>query len=373
MVIDFFLKWVRTARVSERAAAAAALARAYCQGEISFEDRCAAEAALTFLLDDPSARVRAALADALSMSPGAPFHIVAALAGDQPVVAAPIIARSPLLSDVDLIDRFAAALPPTQRLIAGRASVSMPLCAAIAELGDEDACLSLVRNDGADIAAVSFRRIVERHGDRPALREALAAHPKLPSDCRHVLLAALADAFRHAPLLTAVMGTERAARTVREACQKSALTLIEATPAAEHGALVEHMRLRGDLTSAFLVRAVAHGRIDFFGTVLTALTGRRMERIRAALAAGADGALSALFRHAGLAQPIHAVILRALKVWREVALARRSAGTQEVSFLMLQELGGPSATGELATLLRSIHLDASRANARRHALELQAA
>ncbi len=86
----------------------AALARAYIKGELAFEDRCAAEAALTLLLDDPSSKVRQALAEALSLSPLAPPQIIAALASDQPEVAAMVLARSPLLSDLDLIERVAA-------------------------------------------------------------------------------------------------------------------------------------------------------------------------------------------------------------------------------------------------------------------------
>lgn len=373
MVVDYFLKWVQTARVCERSAAAAALARAYCEGELAFEDRCAAEAALTLLLDDPSPRVRAALADALSLSRNAPVQIVSALAADQPDVAAIVIARSPVLSDGELIDRFTVAPEPIQAIVANRPAVSMALAAAVAELGAPGACLALLANMGASIASVSFRRMAERHGDLAEVREALVAHPQLPSDCRYMLLVTLGRVLETSPLIAALMGRERAEKTVRDACRKSSVTLIESTPGSEHPALVEHLRLRGDLTPGFLVRAVAHGRIDFFGAVLVALTGQGFARIRSALAGGQDGALRALFRSAGLAQPIHGVILRALRVWRDVAQARRSAGAQEVSFLMLQELGGPAATGELATLIRSIHLDALRANARSHALALAAA
>ena len=92
MVVNHLLKWMETARVSQRAAAAGALARAYIGSELAFEDRCAAEAALTLILDDPSAKVRGSLADALSMSRHAPPQVVAALAGDQPEVAALVIA-----------------------------------------------------------------------------------------------------------------------------------------------------------------------------------------------------------------------------------------------------------------------------------------
>ena len=57
MIVEQFLKWVESARVSEREAAAGALARAYLQSPLEFEERCAAEAALTVLLDDPSPNV----------------------------------------------------------------------------------------------------------------------------------------------------------------------------------------------------------------------------------------------------------------------------------------------------------------------------
>ena len=78
MVVNHFLKWIDTARVSQRAAAASALAHTYLTADLGFEDRCAAEAALTFLLDDPSAKVRLALAEALSLSRHAPMQIIAA-------------------------------------------------------------------------------------------------------------------------------------------------------------------------------------------------------------------------------------------------------------------------------------------------------
>jgi len=120
MVVSHFLKWIYTARVSERAAAASALARAYINADLPFEDRCAAEAALTLLLDDASSKVRLAMAEALSMSHHAPLQIISALASDQPEVASLVLARSPLLTDADLIDRVAGGQKATQKLIADR-------------------------------------------------------------------------------------------------------------------------------------------------------------------------------------------------------------------------------------------------------------
>ncbi|WP_353641616.1 DUF2336 domain-containing protein [Mesorhizobium sp. WSM2239] len=373
VVVGHFLKWIGTARVSERAAAANALARAYVERDLPFEDRCAAEAALTLLLDDPSAKVRMAMAEALSMSRHAPIQIIAALASDQPDVAAFVLARSPLLTDADLIDRVAAGSKATQKLVAGRPSVSMAVAAAIAEIGEPEACVELIANSGAAIAALSFRRMAERHGHLPSVREAMIADPRLPADCRHMLLVKLGDALKQAPLVAALMGTARADRVMRDACVKASLTVIENTRPEEHGALIEHLRLRGDLTSSFIIRAIAHGKVDFFGSAMVALTGQAEHRVRALLSGGHDSALAALFRSAGLAASTHAVILRALKIWREVANGKRVAGAQEVTWLMLKELGGQAASGDLAGLLKSIHLDALRENARGHALAIAAA
>jgi uncharacterized protein (DUF2336 family) len=380
MVVAQFLRWIDTARAGERAAAATALARAYLGGELEFEDRCAAEAALTFLLDDPSAKVRHAMAEALSLSQHAPAQVIAALAADQPDVASVVLQRSPVLTDADLIDRIAGGDARVQSAVAMRASLSMGVSAALAEVGCAEACRALLANHGAAIAALSYRRMAERFGEDGLVRESLLADPLLPPDSRHLLLTKVGEALKGSPLVVALMGAARADRVTREACVRASITVIDGTSPVELGALVEHLRLRGDLTPGFVVRAVAMGKVDFLGAVLVSLTGQGSERVRALLTSGREAALSALLRSAGLPVGTHAAILTALDVWRDVAVGRRVAGTQEVTWLMLKAIGaapgqpGPTADNrELATLLKGLHLDELRANARGHALAIAAA
>ena len=380
MVVAQFLRWIDTAKVSERAAAAAALARAYLRADVSFEDRCAAEAALTFLLDDPSWKVRYSIAEALSLSHRAPAQVIAALAADQPNVAEIVLARSPVLADGDLIDRIAGGDEKIQVAIAMRSNISMAVAAAIAEVGTAESCRQLMCNDGAEIAGLSYRRIAERHGDVGSVREAMLENRDLPADCRHTLLMKVGEALKESPFVVALMGAARAGRITREACLKASITLVDGTRPEEHGALVEHLRIRGDLTAGFILRAVALGKIDFFGAALVSLTGQTSQRVRSLLAAGRDGAISALFRAASLPRNMDSVLLTALAVWREVANGKQVAGAQEVTWLMLRAIGAaPGQAGprtedrELAALLKSIHLDELRANARGHALAIAAA
>jgi uncharacterized protein (DUF2336 family) len=187
------------------------------------------------------------------------------------------------------------------------------------------------------------------------------------------LLVKVGERLRAAPFVTALIGSERAERLTRDACLRASLALLDTTRNEEHPAVVEHLRLRGDLTTAFVVRLVAAGKIDFFGSVLIALGGQTEARVRSLLATGHDVALAALFRAASLPGAVHGVFILAIKVWREVARGRRVAGPQEVTWLMLGEIGGPQADGEIAALLKTIHLDCLRENARNHALTIAAA
>ena len=107
MIVRQFLSWVRTAPTGDRAEATGALARAYLYSDLSDSDRAAAEGAMVMLLDDPSPLVRRALAEVFAASEDAPPTLVHALACDQPDVAAPVLQRSPLLFDADLVEAVA--------------------------------------------------------------------------------------------------------------------------------------------------------------------------------------------------------------------------------------------------------------------------
>ena len=107
----------------------------------------------------------------------------------------------------------------------------MALSAAIAEIGEAEACARLSPMTAPDIAALSFRRMAERHGHVAPLREALIADRRLPADCRHMLLVKLGDALKGSPLVVALMGAARAERVLKDACVKASLTLIDGTSA----------------------------------------------------------------------------------------------------------------------------------------------
>ena len=378
MVIEKFLSWIESANTASRVAATYALARAYLVSPMSLEERCSAEAALTLLLDDPSPKVRQALAEVFSTSAIAPSQIISALSADQIEISSLVILRSPLLTDIDLIDRVALGDGGTQQLVALRPRVSKSVAAAIAEVGCLEACVDLVANSGADIARLSLRRICERHGNDGAFREVLLNDARLPADCRHSLVAQHGYALSELALVRAMMGQVRAERVTKEACIRACLHMVDSVDREEYGAFVEHLRLSGDLTTGFVIRTLTHGKIEFFGAILTALTEETSARVNAMLANGRDSVLKAMFAKSGFSDAVNHILLHGLTTWRAVANGRLDAGPQEIARLMMVELEKNRssighANDDLMALLRGIYLDAMRENSRNHALAIAAA
>jgi uncharacterized protein (DUF2336 family) len=380
MIIEQFLKWVESARASERTAAASALARAYLQSDLTIDERCAAEAALTVLLDDPSPNVRLALAEALSTSAFSPVHLITTLSADQSQIAGTVLVRSPLLADSDLIDRVALGAPEIQCAIAMRGQISSAVSAALSEVGCLSACLMLLENTGAKIAKLSLRRLVERFGHLAEMRELLLKDERLPADARHALVVKVGEALSDMPMVRALIGSARATRITKEACVRACLTLVDQSGQAEHAALVEHLRLSGSLTTAFVLRVLIYGKIGFFATIVAALSGQDETRIKAQLSGGRAAVLTALYRRCGFTDAVSSLLIGGVDCWRAVANGKLQAGPQEIARLMLEQFGADHPTpafahgnDDLVALLRSIYLETVRENGRKHAQSIQAA
>ncbi|MGH6859126.1 MAG: DUF2336 domain-containing protein [Phyllobacterium sp.] len=382
MSVQHYLKMIRHASVAQRCHATAALAHIYLHSDLESDERSATEEVLTLLLDDPSPKVRLALAEAFSTSARAPLHIVACLARDQGEIAAYMLGRSVLLSDGDLVDCAVTGGGEAQRVIAARARVSISVSAAIIEIGETVAVLELLANAQARISPVSFRRLVERLGHVAEIRAVLADDSRLPADCRHALAVRTAEALCRMDIVHMLLGAGRAQRVVREACIRASISLVATTPAADYPALIEHLLLRGDITTAFVIRVVAAGEIDFFCAVLVALSGYRHKRVRAILVDGRPAGLGALFSAAGLPETTHKPLSFAVRQWHDSAGGGLKLQLQDVIQSMIEHIADDAgrlqamptaANDDMLSLLKGIHRDAIRDAARHRAAAIAVA
>jgi uncharacterized protein (DUF2336 family) len=378
MIVRQFLQWVRRAPPGERAEATSALARAYLYSDLSADDLAAAEGAMIMLLDDPSPLVRRALAEVFASAQKAPRVVVHALACDQPEIAIPVLSRSPLLTEDDLVDLIATAHPEAQVAIAMRAMLSCSLAAAIAEVGCAQACLALLENCDADIAPFSIDRLVERFGHLAPIRENLLARPDLPMATRQALLSKLSQTLAGFVAARQWLGPEHAEYTAREACEKATVALAADTPYEEVGELVRHLRQSGQLTAGMILRALLSGNVVLFEEALAELSGVPLERAASYIHDNNISGFRALYAKAGLPDIAYPAFREALAAIREGVLLGEQGGAARLKRGVVERVLSACAaerkpdTASLLALLRRLAVEAAREEARMFCADLVA-
>jgi uncharacterized protein (DUF2336 family) len=376
MIVRQFLQWVRNAPAGERAEATGALARAFLYSDLSEDDAAAAEGAMLMLLDDPYPLVRRALADALAASPAAPAAVIYALAADQPQIAVPVFALSPLFVDADLVDAAAMGCTAVQEAIAGRAALPRAVAAAIAEVGSAESCLVLLENPDADITPFSLHRIVERYGHLAAIREPLLARGDLGAATRHVLVSKLSEVLARFVAGREWLDGDHALRVAREACEKVAVTLAAETPDGEVRPLIRHLRESGQLTAGLILRALLSGNVVMFEEALAELADMPVARVSGLVHDGGFAGLRALFDKAGLPVSTYPAFKEAIEAMREGGFVDTPSGAARLQRRMIERVltrCENAEFGELAPLVTLLHrfaTEAAREEARLFCSEL---
>ena len=379
MIVRKFMQWAATASSAERAEGAGSLARAYLYADFDAQERREAEVALTALLDDPAPSVRKAMSESFASAAEAPIAVVVALANDQSDVATPVLSRSPLLGDGELIDCAAIGDAFAQAAIALRPSVSAAVAAAIAEVAAREPLIALAVNPGADIPEFSMRRMVERYGFDGELREALLSRQALPPSVRSDLVAATASALSHFVVGCAWLSTERAERVVREATDKAHVMIAADAERARDWraarALVKHLRACGRLTPGLALRALLSGNSCLFDAALVELSGLPERKVLPLARDWRGNGFAALYKAAGLPEKLLPAFRAALSALVEFGLGASDSGAK-LSRSMIErvltacEAADPTELRSLMALLRRFDAEAAREEAREAAQRL---
>ena len=300
MLARFYMDWAANADAAARAEATGTLAEAWLYANLSPDDLAETEAALTVALDDPSPLVRRALAEVFAAHPLAPRAIVSALAADDSEVGALVLARSPLLSDAELVDCAALGDALAQVAIATRPRLSAPVAAAVAEIACAEALVTLARNVSADLPQFSVARMLDRHGDNHILRLALTTRGGISIEARHRI--GQLEAERLAGPLDAreIANPARIDRRMQEARDEATVAVAFSASDAELPRFVSHLRAVHRLTPAVLLRALLCGDQRFVVAALADLADLKPARVAAMAFGGGGPAFPALYARAKL-------------------------------------------------------------------------
>lgn len=368
MIVRRFLLWARTAPAEARAQGAAALAGAYLRSVMSPEDKREAETALIALVDDPSPLVRRALAEELAAAPQAPRNLVLGLVAEQSDIAALLLAQSPVLTEADLVDAAAIGDDLAQRAIAQRSWLSPGICAALAEVGCEEALVVLLANPTADIPDFSLERIFERKGEAGPVREAMLARDDLPTGLRQAIAAKVSDALAAFVSGCGWLTEERSARLARESTERVAVALAAGGEASDAPAIVDCLRENGRLTPGVILRSLLSGEPALAEAAFAALSDLPLKRVQALLWDRRGAGLKALYRKAAMPEALLPAFAAAVEALKQAGPGFHGRGGIDRNLLAevliaCESLEGPGANALMA-LLRRLDAEAARDEAR---------
>lgn len=191
---------------------------------------------LTQVAADVEVALRTELAERLADVDAAPKGLINQLARDDFSVAEPVLSRSSVLSDDDLVDIVRERGMEHMNAIATRPTVSPAVSDEIVERGDMGVLRSLAGNDGARFSQQGAVRIADRSVGDEQLQNALVSRADLPTEVVEKVYTQISETVRREVAASSDSLTpgmiDRLIAQSKEAIVKSA----KADPLADAGA-----------------------------------------------------------------------------------------------------------------------------------------
>ncbi|HVX82422.1 MAG TPA: DUF2336 domain-containing protein [Devosiaceae bacterium] len=322
-----------------RGQAAHLAALAYLAHTGPADEQAALYAALVGFLDDPSVKVRAALAYGLLHASAAPRPILLSLLHDSPVIARAVAQYSPALIDADLLSLVRSAEPSLLMAVAMRERISPRLAEALIGRGDRNVVLKLLGRTDVALSADALSRIAEDFGrGDAALRGALLARDDLPAPARLLLVEAVVSALSDFRLVKGAIQPERLKKLLRNASDTALTAIGEGTdgpPRAQYAArLIEDERI----SSRVMLHAIINGHVMFFADCLAELSEMSRAKVFTLLETGSRPALNALLARCGMSEGMRNLVARLVFLARTSDLAEDVAARHFVVTVLTEEL-----------------------------------
>lgn len=138
------------------------------------------EDVLTQLITYVEMDVRTRISEKMADLDSAPRRVIQCLAIENIRVAKPVLSKSSVLDDDDLLMVTRLCGPQHLEAIADRPTVSLPVSNELMRLGNVKVWETLAANDGAELTDKSVAFLVNRARENPVIQRGLVTRPNLP-------------------------------------------------------------------------------------------------------------------------------------------------------------------------------------------------
>ena len=349
------ITWPFERSIDARAHHATVLGRSLDRNDLTPALREQIIASLTLAAEDPSPRVRYALAEAIAGSTRAPTQIVAQLAADRPDIAGIVIARSPVLSDRDVPELAGRLDPRLLPTLAARVS-SDESAQAILVQGEAQAAVSLLLNPDIPLSLRTLETISEMHGEHARVRDLLLEREDLPISARYALVDRLCTVLSSTALVTNILGEGRSRHILNEAQGSALIAAVAGRDRREIDVLVGQLCERSAVDATTLLRAIAFGEYDLFASLVCRLADVGSRRVRSVLRGARQSVVTAMLERCGLSHEIASFVASAYRL----TLPSRVSGKSPLARMATELSAETNGTATLLNAIRRWHRDAAR-------------
>lgn len=264
------------------------------------------------LTRDVEMAIRIALAERLAEDTSAPTDLILLLADDRIEVARPVILRSPLLTDEDMLRLIAESDIGHQEAVAARPHIGETVSAALAKSENETVLVTLVRNVTARISGATYEVLVDKSRKFVALQEPITRRQDLPPVLATKMCGWVSDVLK-----TYIVRNYPIEHAKLDAAMASAEQLLNSqppsprpTPAESAHKLVEKLYTAGQLKAGFLLRVLHQGQIDIFDLAFAKLLDLPLHATRRVLYEGGPKPVALACRAVGIDRCVFATVFK---------------------------------------------------------------
>ena len=290
-----------------RASTAEKVAQQFGDGVLSESEGRLAEEIFQIMVKDAEVRVREALAKNLQSAPNLPRELATRLAGDiSDSVALPIIKFSEVLTDEDLVEIVRTQPESRQVAVAERPAVSEVVSEAIVEHGAEEAVVSLVSNENAEISDTTLEKVVDKHGDIERVQNPLVHRAKLPVNVAEKLVSKISDELKNYLVANHDLPEHLATDIILQTRERATIGLVSSGASEDElVSLVNQLRRSGRLTPSIILRSLCVGDLPFFEVAVSMLADVPIGNARILIHDDGELGFKSLYNKAGLPKQLY--------------------------------------------------------------------
>jgi len=226
------------------------------------------------LVNEVEVSVRKSLSDRLANMADAPHKLIKILASDEMEVAYPVLSRSRVLQDSDLIEIIRHRTEEYHLAITLRDDISEDVSDVLVETKSESVIMSLLKNENATISNATMEYLVVQSKRVDTFQEPLLHRSDLKEDLAKKMFMWVSDALRQH-----IVGRyDFDSTTVDQLLERAAkegyyISMAEKSETnSELSELIERLRERGMITPEMLVKTLSEGEVQLFIAILSDLT-----------------------------------------------------------------------------------------------------